>query len=449
MSPAMPRSPRPVSSYLALARRLGDRLHAAVRPIRVLNAVRWDGSAEKAFLASGGRVLPPVTAESYRPLPFDPAEKRRELNDIARDVLTRLGRGDPFARLVVRRCRQACATVDMLRQRGRPAFAALAREAYGQPTPAEDAAVATVFPALAAIVPAAPPRDEPRMHATEAVESLANRLRRSFGMADGFVVRVADDLASQAAARGRSIRIRRDACFAKADVASLEAHEGWVHIGTTLNARRQPACRFLPHSLPHATSTQEGLAVLCELLAGVCHADRIRRLARRYQAVRMADDGADFRDVFRLFLSDSDDRRDACRQAARVFRGSLPAGAGPFPKDRMYALGLVQLLRAAHSAIRRDRLGQFGLLFAGKVGLADLPLLESLAEAGVLKSSGFLPPPLRDRATLADRLRTLPHPPHRLPPPHIPEKSLRFSGNRPARPLFLEGDDPSDLRATG
>jgi uncharacterized protein (TIGR02421 family) len=287
------------------------------------------------------------------------------------------------------------------------------------------------------------------MNAGKSVESLAGRLGRSLGPVGRFDVRVADDLASHAAARGRSIKIRHDACFSAADIASLEAHEGWVHLGTTLNARRQPACRFLPHLLPPATATQEGLAVLCELLAGVCHADRIRRLARRYQAVRMADYGADFLDIYRLFLSDSDDRRDAYQQAARVFRGSLPAGGGPFPKDRTYALGLVQLLRAVQSAVRRDRLDSFRLLLTGKVGLADLPLLEPLAEAGILKAPGFLPPPLRDRAELAERLRTLPHPPHRLPPPHIPEKWLGFPGNRPARPLSLEGDDPFDLRATG
>ena len=46
-----------------------------------------------------------------------------------------------------------------------------------------------------------------------------------------------------------------------------------------------------------------------------------RRLLRRYQAVRLAENGADFRDVYRFFL-DAHGERDAYQQSARVFRGS-------------------------------------------------------------------------------------------------------------------------------
>jgi uncharacterized protein (TIGR02421 family) len=410
----MPTSPRPASPYLAAARRLGNRLRVALRPIRVLDAVRWPESVERQFLAADGRELPAITAARYRTLRFDPAHKRTELLDLERDIRSRLGRGDPLSRLLQRRCRQARAAVELLGRRGTPEFAPLARELYGSPTPADDVAVDAVFAALEAFAQSNSPASQRLLDPIETARLLSSRLRAS--LAGRFLVRITDDLASDAAACGRSIKLRRGARFSEADVASLEVHEGWVHLGTTRNARRQRACPFLTHGLPATTATQEGLAVLCELLAGVCHDERIRRLARRYEAVRIADDGADFIDVYRFFLTDANGPRYAYQQAARIFRGSLPAGAGPFAKDRTYALGLVRLLRAAQSA-RGGRIRRLQLLFSGKVAFGDLPVLDALADAGALAQPAFVPPPFRNPAALAARLQELPHPPHRLPPP--------------------------------
>ena len=98
---------RPRSTYQAIARNLGDRLFALMRPIRILDAIRWHRSIEDGFLARGGRELPAISAASYRPLPFEPATKRRDLIGLEREVRTALGRGDPIGQLMVGRCRQA------------------------------------------------------------------------------------------------------------------------------------------------------------------------------------------------------------------------------------------------------------------------------------------------------------------------------------------------------
>jgi uncharacterized protein (TIGR02421 family) len=428
----MPVTPRPASNYLAVARRLSDRLLAAVRPIRVLEAIRWDDAVEREFHANRGRELPQVTADAYRPLEFDPADKRRELAEIEADIRSRLGRGDPLGRLLARRCRQAGDAVHLLTLRGKAAFSRLSCDLYGEPTPAVDECVESVFGELAGMYE--PSVDDGKLDAASASEILAARLRTSLGPTGRFRVRVVDDIAAHAAARGRTIRLRHDAEFTLADIASLEAHEGWVHLGTAHNARRQPAGRFLSAGLPAATATQEGLAVLCELLASVCHADRVGRLLSRYRAVRRAEDGADFLDVYRFFLADAANERDAYRQTVRIFRGSLPT-AGPFAKDRTYALGLVTLLSAAQAAMRNGRLGRLRLLFAGKVALADLPLLEALSEARLLRPPAFVPPPFLNLNTLAADLHSMPHPPHRLPPPHVHENARRTPGNRRPGPL--------------
>lgn len=442
----MPAPPRPVSTYQAAARRLSDRLLAAVRPIRVLDSVRWDDSVERDFLAAGGREVPRITQASYAPLRFDADTKRQELSDLEREVRRRLGRGDPQGQLLASRCRQAKSAVALLAARGTFAFAPLARELYGDPSPADDAAVDAVFTAMAKLTPPAP-SEAATLDTDAAADRLGHRLRKSLAGAGRFLIRTCDNLASLAAACGRSIKLRRDARFTEADIACLEVHEGWVHLGTTLNARQQQICVFLAHGSPTVTATQEGLAVLCELLAGVCHAGRVRRLRRRYQAVRLADEGADFRDLFRFFLADFDDPRDAYQQSARVFRGSLPAGAGPFAKDRTYALGLVRVLRAAQSAVCNHRIDRLQLLFTGKVALADLPVLNVLADAEMLDRPAFLPPPFNDLSALAARLHALPHPPHRPPKPHVGEKSVSIPGNGPTGYLFFQNE--TDLRATG
>jgi uncharacterized protein (TIGR02421 family) len=434
---------RPHSSHSETVRSLGERLYAAQRPVRVLDAIRWDAATESAFLANGGREPPPVSADYYhsKPLGFDPAAKLQELRAIVRDTLRRLGRETPVGRLVRRRCRQCRAAVELLTRRGTPAFSQLSRESYGQPTAGEDADIAAVFATLEAT--ALPPEPHaPTFDAATAAGLLDGRLRQSLGSEAPFRVQLNDGLLADAAAGGRAIKLRRGARFTAADLALLEVHEGWVHLGTTLNGRRQPAGRFLSLSSPANATTQEGLAVFCEVLAGVCHADRVRRLRRRYEAVRLADAGADFRDVYRHFLEAGDDQRCSYRQAVRVFRGSLPTGCGPFAKDLTYALGFVRLLRACRAALRSGRTDRLALLFCGKASLADLPVLAAAAATGLLRRPATLPPPFGDRAALARRLATLPHPRHGLPAPHsFGEAAGRTSGNAPVDHVSFQNDD--------
>jgi uncharacterized protein (TIGR02421 family) len=255
---------------------------------------------------------------------------------------------------------------------------------------------------------------EKTIDAGSASALLTARLQPWLTPAGRFRVRLSDRLTADAAASGRSIKLRRAARFSTSDLVLLAVHEGLVHVGTTLNARRQSVCSFLGHCPPATTAGQEGLAVLCELLAGVTHAGRVRRLWHRYRAVRMADAGADFRDVYRSFLDDSDNPRDAYQQAVRIFRGSLPS-AGPFAKDATYALGLVRLLRAARSAGP----ARLRLLFTGKTAPADLPLLAELNDAGMLDDPVVAPSPFDDTDKLAARLRSLPHPGHGLRRPRV------------------------------
>src|SRR5437667_4274479 len=84
---------RPLSAYECMVRALSDRLVEAQRPIRILDAIKWDDDIERAFFDKGCRELPPVTKEYYasRPLPFDVEQKQHELHTIERDLRRQLG----------------------------------------------------------------------------------------------------------------------------------------------------------------------------------------------------------------------------------------------------------------------------------------------------------------------------------------------------------------------
>src|SRR5207253_4836771 len=117
-------------------------------------------------------------------------------------------------------------------------------------------------------------------------------------------VRLSDGLIADAAAGPAYIKVRGDARFTAREVRLLEVHEGWVHLGTTLNGQSQPVCTFLSKGPPSATVTQEGLAVITEIVAFASHPGRVRRLTNRIEGVALAESGANFLEVFRYFLNE-------------------------------------------------------------------------------------------------------------------------------------------------
>jgi uncharacterized protein (TIGR02421 family) len=402
------------SRWSAAARQLSDRLAAAQRSLCILDAIRWDEDVERAFFAAGARNLPPVTSDYYRrrQLAFEPDHKRQELRDLARAVRHRLGSGHPCGKLLARACRECLAVIDLLVHRGTRNFAVISRRLYA---PDEDGGArgplcrdAWAERLGAALGHSIGPDPEPkaRLGAAEVARLLRARLAAYFG--EGAVqVRVAEGLTADAAARGVTLKLRRGALLSPCAVRLLEVHEGWVHLGTTLNARCQPVCTFLAHSLPSAASTQEGLAVLTELLSGASYPARLRRLDHRVRAVAVATAGGDFRDVYRLGLSEGFAPREAYQHAVRVFRGSLPAGCGPFAKDSCYLQGCLLVAGFLFPEMSSGAAAHGRLLFCGKTRLGDAAELAQLNDEGVLKPPRYVPPPFAAPQASVQRLRAL------------------------------------------
>jgi uncharacterized protein (TIGR02421 family) len=397
---------RLLTSYETRVRHLSDRLAQARRPLRVLDAVRWDDDVERAFFAAGGLKPPPVTPAYYaaRPLGFDPDAKRREFRALERDVRRTLGPSDPAGQLLTRRCHEYREVVDLLALRGTPGFGPLSGRLYGGAGDRPHAGgptLAEIGGALASEVRCRAPaagdaRESETLAAGDAAAALAARLGDFFGDRAAVCVRLAAGMVADAAAGGRALKVRRDARFTLRELRLLEVHEGWVHLGTTLNARGQSVCTFLEHGPPSATATQEGLAVLTELLTLAASPARVCRLAHRVAGVARAEAGAGFLEVYRFFLAEGYGPRESYQNAARIFRGSLPSGCGPFTKDLCYVRGFLLVHDFARAAVRGGDGRLLPLLFCGKTALADLPALARLADEGLVAAPSFLPPPFAD-----------------------------------------------------
>ena len=400
----------PDPEYLRTLRALSDRLVAAQQPIRVLDAIAWDDSVKSAFFAGDCERQPAVDADYYRgrPLRFDPKEAHARFDEISRDAESAFGARDPAARLLLRMCREYDTVISMLEARGTPGFARLAGDLYGRATdpifpdqPSLTDLAAALESTLTSIDAAAFEERHPRNLTTEEAVAILQRRLDETMQVDGMRVHVCvdDGIVADAAAGSDYIKLRAGARFSQQELALLEAHEGWVHVGTTLNGRAQPTCTFLGKGTPSTTVTQEGLAVLVEVTSLRSHPARLRRLTDRIHAIHMGEQGASFLEVYRAFVERGRSRDDAWAVSARAFRGGHPE-AGPFAKDLSYSKGFVLIYNFLRLAVRHGRLERLPLLFAGKLTLDEVGLLADLTERGVVVPPRFLPPGFAEPSAL-------------------------------------------------
>ena len=397
----------PSQQYLEQLKTLSNRLVALQKPIRILDAIKWTPEIEQAFHASGGKALPKVGPEYYQrqALGFDPERLDRELLALDRDIKRQLCRGDALGKILKSTVEQYQLVVQLLRHRGRAEFGDYSRQLYGSTSDrirGDRKTLRTLGERLCDIfsLPAVEhlnrpyPRD---IGAETAVAMLRQRMDRYFGPGQ-VKVSISDDIVSDAAAGGDTIKVNRRASFSELDIQVLEVHEGWVHIGTTLNGREQPWATWLSVGSPRITGIQEGMAVLMETLTFSSFPQRARRVSDRVVAVDLAEQGANFCEVYRYFLERGVSEHDSYRVTQRVFRGGQVSGdrGAVFTKDISYVKGFVENVNFIRSAIQSGVPEIIPMLFVGKVTLDDLPLLYERYLEGVISAPRHLPPMFRD-----------------------------------------------------
>ena len=399
-------------TYRDTIKELSDRIVEAQKPIKVLNAINWDDSIKEKFFATEFKELPAIDHAYYeaRDSKLDPDATRNELRGIEADLQSKLGPVSPAGNLMRFMCEQFRQTVDLLDARGTPGFSQIASLLYGTPQDVFHVGGPTIADLAQQMrhvlqglnVDSETEKDLRNIPGTEAVGILQSRADISMGK--GMVdVRPDDGIAADAAAGSDYIKVREDRMFSQRDLDLLETHEAWVHIGTTQNGLAQPVCTFLGKAAPRTTVTQEGLAVLTEMLNLRSHPRRLAKLMHRIEGIRAASEGANFVEVFEIFRTDGLTEDEAWAAAVRIFRGSLP-DQGPFTKDLGYGKGLILTLLYVRLAINLGRSHRIPLLFCGKVDLLDMVTLHQLEEEELVEQPKFIPPPFDDIPALASTL---------------------------------------------
>jgi len=400
------------STYLIEVKALSDRIVKAQQPIRILDAIKWDDNIKQEFFKYKCRKLPAVTIDYYRnrPLGFEVAEKKQEFHQIERDLVRKLGQLNPLSVIMRRICREYQDVVYMLEARGTPDFSSISQELYGSsqdvfhvgdPTIAKLGSM--MESTLSQLLQLDYLFEEPKtISAKDAVVILNEKIESVFP-GEGLRAMLSDGIVADAAAGTDYIKLRADALFNMRDLRLLEVHEIWVHLGTTLNGLAQPYCTFLGKGPPSATVTQEGLAVLMEIVTFSSSPDRLMRLINRVRAITLVEEGADFMDVFSFFKDKGLDDEESYIHSSRVFRGSSSDGM-PFTKDLTYIKGFVLTYNFMRLAVSKGKPDRIPLLFCGKTMIEDMKVLVDLVEEGTVIAPLFLPPQFKDLMGLSSWL---------------------------------------------
>jgi uncharacterized protein (TIGR02421 family) len=403
-------SPTPWRSYKERVASIAQRIVDAQRPIRVLQALRWEPQVEEAFRRSKFRELPRVGPEEYAKidLGFEPRSKAEEFEALAEDTERDLGCKDPIGRILTLTALEYREVASMLAARGTKQFYSYSKKLYGSPkdtfpdghTTVRDLGLA-LYETLTAISSGdLGPKQLSDIDAEAAAEMLNRRFSTYFDGA-GIQVQVDDAMLADAAAGSDYVKIRSGAKFAQRDIDILEVHEGWVHLATSLNGQAQPVAKWLAKGPPRTAAVQEGLAAMLEMFTFRSYPKRARKLNDRILAVDKSEDGANFVEVFDWYRTEGYEEDECYTNTRRVFRGGLVQGGGPFTKDACYCKGKVLNYAFIRAAIQNNRPELVPFLFVGKVAHEDIPILYARVADGVVRPPIHVPPMFRDMNGLA------------------------------------------------
>lgn len=402
--------PLPSTPEQQKIRALSDRLVALQQPIRILDAIKWDEDIKTEFFSHHCEQLPKVDKAYYdkRPLPFNPDELQSAFHSLIREIKNELGQYTGISKIMIRLCEEYCQAILMIKSRGTPLFSKVAMELYGAPNDAfypNGPRLSDLGTLLGKILEKLVQQmvstaDEKRYTAEEAVTILQAKLSEYFHQTDHVTVALSDNIVADASAGADCIRLNRNVKFSDRDLRYLEVHEGWVHVGTTLNGLAQPICTFLAKGSPSSSITQEGLAVTTEIFTFSSYPSRMLKITNRVRALNLVQAGGNFIDVYRFFREQGLSENESYYYSVRVFRGSTPDG-GPFTKDLSYTKGFLLIYNYIRLAVREGLIDRVPLFFTGKTLVEDIPTLHELKHQGLIADPKYMPPQFQDLAALS------------------------------------------------
>lgn len=382
--------------------RLDQAVIAAARNIQVLSALAWPAGADERFLSDWRRGLHRLPEVQLRP-----PDLREHVETL--DAITQAcDLADPVQKFLGETARSYANAGRMVMNVGSSEFTRYSMKIYGRPD------MVYKLQGITAVDGARYFLDitdrllgNPKIEAVQAdipAGEFAAWLQEqvdAFFVDDRVEVALDPTLSAKALAGSTRIRVRADALFSQLDKDQLLFHEAFVHTATQLNGQKQPHLKSLGLGAPRTTRTQEGMAVLAELITNAIDLPRLRRVALRVIGVKMALDGADFIDLFRFFLEAGQSEIESVKSAQRIFRGGATRGGVVFTKDAVYLQGLIEVHTFLRMAIRDNQPELVRNLFAGRLTMADALRMNALFESGWLAPPAYLPAWAADLGRLA------------------------------------------------
>jgi len=383
---------------VTLLREVSSEITEAQKPVRVIPALSWPDEVEREFFAHNASMLPKPTYH----VPAGVGEACTLFQNLGR----RLNGDNEIERFLRETCVALSTSARMLLSIGSRDFYHHSVELYGRPASLSSDKRTTNLDlarhfeqVIAGFSPPLSVVDRPTLPAEEAAEMLRTRFAMFF-TSHPVKVRIVDHLAASASSTAAEVRLKCDAMFSPRDLRQIEYHEGQVHMATTLNGRAQPVIPFIGAPSPRTSRTQEGLAVFTEFITGSIGLSRVRRLCDRTLAIHMAEEGANFLDLYRFFCDRGHDEHTSFDCARRVMRGGLIEGGAPFTKDGCYLDGLLRVTNFLRIALVRGQSQLVRMLFVGKVAVDDTPLFDRLAREGLVNEPIYMPAWAKDLSYL-------------------------------------------------
>lgn len=372
------------------------------KPIQVLDAVKLGDEVENFIIEHKFQKLPKIDY-NQRPLKYDPQKKLEELKEFKLKVIRDIGETDPLGIILRRNASQYEDVVSMLMARGTREFHQFSKKLYGSTNEimgdgkTKLCDLANILDGLLSNLEGMSMGESFKrtMTSVEVVEELKGRLEKYFA-GEKIKIKLSDGIVSDASAGSDYIKIKNNLMFAKRDVDIFEVHEGWVHLGTTINGQKQTYAKWLAKGPPCSTVTQEGLAVIMELFNFALFPKRAKRLNDRLVVCQMAESGANFLDIIHYFREKGQEDRQAIKNASRIFRGTHFEGGAPFTKDISYLKGFVMIYNFLRTSVKENKTDLIPFLFAGKVTLEEIPTLKEFSDEGVIDFPHYLPPQFKD-----------------------------------------------------
>lgn len=324
----------------------------------------------KGFRESGWREMPELL---YPDLPdgFDTLRDR-----LLALKVRGLGNTDIEA-LVLEKQRELDRQIQLVRLRGRSGFTMAAIDMFGN----VDASLLEAANTVLARVPDEDRIDAPLVDAPHFIAAAREEMARYHDRDGRFDFDVVEERTpgTHLFTSAGNLHVAYDYTCPETRVYPLIQHEIGVHSVTRFNGSLQPLT-MLEGGLADYDDLQEGLAVVAEYLCGDMPPSRLRVLAARVVAARMAIDGCSAADIFAAMHEEHGlGQETAFDTTVRALRG------GGMTKDALYLDGLIDVLAYLRAG------GDVEFLFIGKFAFKQRAMLQHLLDAGFLKPPVLMP----------------------------------------------------------